>query len=334
MRRLLQAMSLCLLVATASCKKEGGVTPPPPPPTPPPVVKPLITLPPGWKMNTTITSTFPANVQLYSFDSTFNNRLTRAYCFAYESSNATLEFKPVLSATAKTPTEFVQQEPGSVYACINGGFFGSNQSYSLVRYNNATLAPNIKSLSRPFGYYFPTRAAFGITSTGTPTAAWIYHIGSGNDPIYSYPSPAPNDVNKQPLQTPDASYPSGGAPWNVVSGIGGSPMLVYNNDIRITDTEELIDVNNTSARPRSAIGYTSAGIILIVAVQGDGFVPGYAGLTLQETAMMMKSLGCSHAVNLDGGGSTSMLVGGSMLIRPSASGTERAVVSVVMVKRK
>ncbi|NDC78748.1 MAG: phosphodiester glycosidase family protein, partial [Chitinophagia bacterium] len=52
------------------------------------------------------------------------------------------------------------------------------------------------------------------------------------------------------------------------------------------------------------------------------------------TAMMMKSLGCSHAVNLDGGGSTSMLVGGSMLIRPSASGTERAVVSVVMVKRK
>jgi len=327
-------ISLLLLISTVSCKKEGGDSPPPPPPTPPPVVKPLITLPPGWKMNATITSTFPANVQLYAFDSTFNNRQTRAYCFAYESSNTTLEFKPVLSATAKTPTEFVQQEPGSVYACINGGFFGSNQSYSLVRYNNATLAPNIKSLSRPYGYYFPTRAAFGITSTGAPTAAWIYHIGSGNDPIYSYPSPAPNDVNKQPLQTPDANYPAGGAAWNVASGIGGSPMLVYNNDIRITDTEELIDVNNGSARPRSAIGYTASGIVLIVAVQGDGFVPGYAGLTLQETAMMMKSLGCSHAVNLDGGGSTSMLVGGSMMIRPSATGAERAVVSVVMVKRK
>lgn len=323
-----------LVLAFCACKKEGGVTPPPPPPAPPPVVKPLIALPPGWKMNTTLTSSFPTNVQLYSFDSAFNNRQTRAYCFAYESSNATLEFKPVLSATAKTPTEFVQQEPGSVYACINGGFFGSNQSFSLVRYNNATLAPNIKSLSRPFGYYFPTRAAFGITSTGAPTAAWIYHIGSGNDPIYSYPSPAPNDVNKQPLQTPDANYPAGGAPWNVISGIGGSPMLMYNNDIRITDTEELIDINNTSPRPRSAIGYTASGIILIVAVQGDGFVPGYAGQTLQETAMMMKSLGCSHAVNLDGGGSTSMLVGGSMLIRPSATGAERAVVSVVMVKRK
>lgn len=334
MRRLFSGMTLSLLIAAASCKKGGGVTPPPPPPTPPPVVKPLITLPPGWKMNTTITSTFPANVQLYSFDSTFNNRQTRAYCFAYESGNATLEFKPVLSATAKTPTEFVQQEPGSVYACINGGFFGSNQSYSLVRYNNATLAPNIKSLSRPFGYYFPTRAAFGITSAGAPAAAWIYHLGSGNDPIYSYPSPAPNDVSKQPLQAPDANFPSGGAPWNVVSAIGGSPMLVYNNDIRVTDVEELIDVNNGSPRPRSAIGYTSTGIILIVAVQGDGFVPGYAGLTLQETAMMMKSLGCSHAVNLDGGGSTSLLVGGSMLIRPSATGTERPVVSVVMVKRK
>jgi hypothetical protein len=327
-------MPLALLLAAAACKKEGGVTPPPPPPSPPPVVKPLITLPPGWKMNTTLTSSFPPNVQLFSFDSTFNNRQTRAYCFAYESSNAALEFKPVLSATAKTPTQFVQQEPGSVYACINGGFFGSNQSYSLVRYDNATLAPNIKSLSRPFGHYFPTRAAFGITSTGAPAAAWIYHIGSGNDPIYSYPSPAPNDVNKQPLPTPDANFPAGGTPWNVASAIGGSPMLVHNNDIRITDTEELIDVNNGSARPRSAIGHTASGIILIVAVQGDNFVPGYAGLTLLETAMMMKSLGCSHAINLDGGGSTSMLVGGSMLVRPSASGAERAVVSVVMVKRK
>jgi hypothetical protein len=331
---------LCLLLIAGllSCSKSGDtVTPPAPPlpPTPPPAtITPLITLPPGWKINTAMTATFPNNVQLYVFDSTWGGRQTRAYCFAYESGNPAIEFKPLLSATAKTPAEFVQQEPGTVYACINGGYFGSNQSYSLVKYNNAVSAPNIKSLSRPFGYYYPTRAAFGMLTTGAPSVAWIYHVGSGNDNIFGYPSPSPNDINTQPLGIPDATFPAGGAPWNITSGIGGSPVLVYNNEIRITDKEELIDINNTGSRPRSAIGYTASGVVLLLAVQGDNFVPGYAGLNLSELASMLKSLGCSHAMNLDGGGSTSMLAGGQQTVKPSATGVERAVVSVVMVKKK
>jgi exopolysaccharide biosynthesis protein len=111
-------------------------------------------------------------------------------------------------------------------------------------------------------------------------------------------------------------------------------MLVYNNEIRISDKEELIDINNTSSRSRSAIGHNTAGIVLILAVQGDNQVPGYAGLNLQELAAMMKDLGCSYAMNLDGGGSTSMIVGGRQTVKPSATGVERPVVSVLMIKRK
>ena len=330
-------LSFVILVLAAACTKSGGTNPPPPPtppPTPPPVVTPLISLPPGWKLNSSYTATFPNNVQLYTFDSLFGGRQTRAFCFAYESSNTTLEFKPVLSATARTPGQFFQAEPGVVYACINGGYFGSNQSYSLVKYNNTVSAPNIKSLSRPFGHYFPTRSAFGVSATGVPSAAWIYHIGSGNDNIFSYPAPSPNDVDQPPLQTPDANFPAGGSAWNTVSAIGGSPMLVYNNEIKITDKEELIVIDNNSARPRSAIGHTGNGIVLILAVQGDNHIAGYPGLSLPELAAMMKGLGCSYAMNLDGGGSTSLLIGGAQTVKPSASGTERAVVSVLMIKKK
>jgi hypothetical protein len=329
------AFFLVLAILSACSKSSGTATPTPPtPPTPPPAVKPLITLPSGWKMNTTLTANFPSNVQLYVFDSVWGGRQTRAFCFAYESSNTSIEFKPVMAATATAPASFVQQEPGVVYACINGGYFGSNQSFSLVRHDGVTRAPNIKSLSRPFGFYYPTRAAFGILPTGAPSVGWIYHIGSGNDNIYRYPTPSPNDVNQSPLQVPDENFPTGGAPWNTTSAIGGSPMLVYNNEVRITDKEELIVIDNGSPRPRSGIGHTTGGIVLLVAVQGDNFVSGYSGLSIPEFASMMKELGCSFAMNLDGGGSTSLLVGGTQTVKPSATGVERPVVSVLMIKKK
>jgi exopolysaccharide biosynthesis protein len=111
-------------------------------------------------------------------------------------------------------------------------------------------------------------------------------------------------------------------------------MLVYNNEVRITDKEELIVIDNGSPRPRSGIGHTTGGIVLLVAVQGDNFVSGYSGLSIPEFASMMKELGCSFAMNLDGGGSTSLLVGGTQTVKPSATGVERPVVSVLMIKKK
>lgn len=328
---------LLLFAASSSCSKSGTPAPPTPTPAPTPV-KPLITLPAGWKLNSSYSAAFPSDVQVYTFDSLFAGRKTRAYCFAYQATNALLEFKPVMAATAKTPSQFLLDEPGLVYACINGGFFGSNQSYSLVKYGNTVAAANIKALSRPYGggtaTYYPTRAAFGVADNGTPSVSWVYSIGAGNDNLYAYPMPSPNLLGTAPQAQPDATFPAGGAAWNVRSAIGGSPVLIYNNAINITDKEELIDINNTTSRPRSAIGYTSSGVILILAIQGDGHIPGYDGMNLQELATMLKDLGCSNAINLDGGGSTSMIIGGMQTVKPSATGVERPVVSVLMIKKK
>jgi exopolysaccharide biosynthesis protein len=50
----------------------------------------------------------------------------------------------------------------------------------------------------------------------------------------------------------------------------------------------------------------------IVAVACDGRSRRDAGLTLVELAKLMAALGCEHALNLDGGGSTALVSGGRL----------------------
>jgi hypothetical protein len=262
----------------------------------------------------------------------------KAFAVAFNPKNSPIEFKPVLSATAKKPSEFYTQEQGVVYACINGGFFGGNQSYSLVKYNNSVLAANIKSVSRTYNGlsvpYYPTRAAFGINAAGDPSVAWIYHVGTGNDKVFQYPLPSANLLGAQPKQQPDENFPAGGTEWQVNSAIGGSPMLLKAGTINITDKEELIDINNTTSRPRSAIGATTGGLVLLLAIEGDNPSGGYPGINLADLAKMLKDLGCKDAINLDGGGSTGFIVNNRQTVRPGDNGVERIVPSVVVIKKK
>jgi len=336
--KILHRAGLFILMALLifSCSKSNAPTVVNPPVTPP-IPSPIMPLPAGWKMALSYMTAFPEGIQLFFFDTIFNGQKLKAFCLAYNSKISRFEFKPVLSATAKTPSSFFASEPGVTFACINAGFFGSNQSYSLVKYNQTVLSPNIKSLTRSYNgantTYYPTRAAFGFNATGTPSVSWIYHVGSGNDLVFGYPSPSPNELNLAPQPEPSENFPAGGSLWNMVSAIGGSPVLIKENQVRITDKEELISINNTSARPRSAIGYLSDGVVLLVVVEGDN-LPIYPGINLADLASMLKSLGCYEAINLDGGGSTSMIVNSTKTVRPGDAGVERPVVSAILIKQK
>lgn len=64
-------------------------------------------------------------------------------------------------------------------------------------------------------------------------------------------------MNTAPQAIPSSSFPAGGTIWDMNSAIGGSPLLIKNNSINITDNEELIVIDNNSSRARSAIGYTA-----------------------------------------------------------------------------
>ena len=82
--------------------------------------------------------------------------------------------------------------------------------------------------------------------------------------------------------------------------------------------------------PRTIAGVTAAGHLLLVAA--DGRAPGYSvGLSFLEEAAVMRALGASDAVNLDGGGSTTMAVGATAITRPSDPTGERPVGDAVVV---
>ena len=328
------------ILLTTSCNKTEDIYGNPPKSADTVTIKPpepVITLPAEWKKATSLMSGFPAGIEVYNNTTAYSGKAMNAWCVAFDPKNANLEFKPVLPSVNKKPSTMYSEESGTKYICINGGFFGTNASYSLVQYNGTISAVNIKSLSRTYNSvstpYYPTRGAFGLKSDGTPDVTWIYHVGTGNGTIYSYPAPSPNALNSAPQQIPDASFPSGGSVWNIQSAIGGSPVLIKNNVINVTDTAELIDIDNTSSRARSAIGFTATGKVIILAVEG-GNSSGGIGLSLKEIAALMKSMGCTGALNLDGGGSTAMVVNGQQTVKPSDATGERAVMSAIIIKKK
>ena len=88
------------------------------------------------------------------------------------------------------------------------------------------------------------------------------------------------------------------------------------------------------SNPRSMIGMDKRGRLMLVVV--DGRQAGYSeGLSVIDTARMMKRLGAREALNLDGGGSSVMAVGGQGIVnRPSDSTGQRSLGNVLLIKPK
>ena len=85
-----------------------------------------------------------------------------------------------------------------------------------------------------------------------------------------------------------------------------------------------------SRQPRTLAGVKANGTLLLVTV--DGRRPGWsAGVSLTEAARLMRSLGARDALNLDGGGSTGMVIRGAVVNRPSDPSGERAVSDGIFV---
>ncbi len=90
-------------------------------------------------------------------------------------------------------------------------------------------------------------------------------------------------------------------PYNAISG---DPLLV-------TGGNSVADLDDHELHPRTAVGYSRNGRYLYLVVV-DGRQPFYSeGMTLRELAALMVSLGAQYAMNLDGGGSSTMVVEGT-----------------------
>jgi len=111
-------------------------------------------------------------------------------------------------------------------------------------------------------------------------------------------------------------------------GVGGSPTLVRGGlyDFPYSDPGSATQ----SRQPRTLLGWTAAGEILLVAA--DGRRPGYSdGLSYPEAAQLLVTLGAIEGIALDGGGSTTLSVEGRVWNRPSDRAGERPVASALVV---
>jgi hypothetical protein len=97
--------------------------------------------------------------------------------------------------------------------------------------------------------------------------------------------------------------------------------------------EGTISRNAEMRHPRSAVGFSRDSTILFL-LTVDGRSESSGGMTLVELATMMRKLGAWEAMNFDGGGSTTMVVDGVLMNKPSDKEGERAVGNALMVVRK
>lgn len=117
----------------------------------------------------------------------------------------------------------------------------------------------------------------------------------------------------------------------VTEAVGGFPELLRDGRI-VLDQQVVAESFGDRRHPRTAIGWTPDRRLLLVAV--DGRQPAWSdGMSLDELAWLFQGLGASHALNLDGGGSTAVVVNGAVVNRPSDREGERAVGNALALAR-
>ncbi len=103
--------------------------------------------------------------------------------------------------------------------------------------------------------------------------------------------------------------------------VGGSERIIQNG----------INLNRWPERhPRTAVGFNQdTSKIYLVTVDGRQSIS--AGMTLGELGDFFLQIGTTDAINLDGGGSTTMIVRGEIVNSPSDGGGERTVANALLL---
>lgn len=111
----------------------------------------------------------------------------------------------------------------------------------------------------------------------------------------------------------------------------GVPILIRNGKIDITWEQEKASKSFAETRhPRTAVAKLKDGKFLMMTV--DGRQPGVSvGMSLQELAEYLLNLGAVDAMNLDGGGSTTMFLDGKVVNTPSDKEGERKIGDAILV---
>lgn len=288
-------------------------------------------------------SNYPKKMKLEAFTRNFEDGgVAKGYIVTADlKANPKLRFAPTLLDPAKTPTaafaEFAGLGKGVPYAVSNGGYFWDGASLSLCISDG-----EVKSIATELAYptvngeqiiAYPVRAAFGQKADGSFEATWVYCID--NKP-YSFPSPLDNnELTETYMAAPPTTSTAGATLWEPQQAIGGGPMLVYKKknvamDYYYREIMHTGGTAGTSRQPRTAIGGTKDGKLMLLVCDGRG-QNGSNGLTLKEMADIFVEAGMDYAINLDGGGSSAIVGYDGQVCNSPSDGSQRSVPTVVVV---
>jgi exopolysaccharide biosynthesis protein len=247
-----------------------------------------------------------------------------------------------------TPSQFYTKN-NQPLVVVNTTFFSfeTNANLNLVMRNGKVLAYNQHSIplrgkdTFKYAHVFPS--AIGISRNRTADVAWVWnksrkkvfaslwpvHWIDKNEKI----SEDSIEYHAQPTLSHMEQLSTLYSWKKMKTAVGGGPVLLSDGEIKITNNEERKFAGKAinDKHPRTAMGYTKDNKLIILVVQGR--FPGVAeGATLTQEAQILEDLGCYEALNLDGGGSSCMLVNGKETIKPSdKAGVQRAVPAVFII---
>ena len=246
-----------------------------------------------------------------------------------------------------TPEGFYKKNNNPLLV-VNCSFFSfaTNQNLNIVVKNGKLLSYNEETIPAKgkdtLTYFHSFFGALGISKKRNADVAWVYTDSSKR---YPYATEQPVDFLRDSIKDIDLKYVknkinSGRSSsskfykWKMQTAVGGGPVLLQNGEIKITNNEERKFAGKAidNHEPRTAIGYTKDNKLVILVCEGRSKTA--AGLTLTQLAQILKDLGCAEALNLDGGGSSCMLINGKETNTPSGNGQQRPVPSVFLIEKK
>ncbi|MFN2458053.1 MAG: phosphodiester glycosidase family protein [Chitinophagaceae bacterium] len=304
----------------------------------------------NWTNVDSLFQPLPKSIHVYKTTDSVDGKPNIAFYVIADLKDKTLDFTTDTTHKRRfTPLQFYQKN-NQPLVVVNCTFFSfeTNQNLNVVIKNGRLAAHNAKTIKSPTDTSKRLKvynSAIEIRKNRKADVAWIKTDSSNK---YTFASQEPIDPatkmgNWYARQSTNSS--TRGAvttssiddqfkKWKVKTAVGGGPVLLQNAQIKITNEEERMFAGKAinDKHPRTAMGYTADGKLIILVIQGR--YPGVAeGATLTQEAQIFKDLGCVEALNLDGGGSSCMLVNGKETITPSDKGMQRAIPAVFIIKK-
>jgi len=303
-----------------------------------------------WTLVDSMYQPLPEGVHVYRTEDPVEGKPNIAYYVSAILKDRSLRFlADTTTGRRLTPLGFYQKNEQPLLV-VNTSFFSfsTHQNLNLVMNDGKILAYHLHDLAGKgvdtLTWRHPLGSAIGIFKDRSADISWqftdsnlLYPLAL-QKPLTPFKDSIKNYTAKSFFEAAThyqskANLPLQPVSWKPQTAVGGGPVLLQEGKINVANNEELKSAGKaiSDKHPRTAMGYTSSGELIILAVQGR--FPGKAeGLSLTQTALLLQEIGCVEALNLDGGGSSCLLVNGKETITPSDKEGQRAVPGVFMIK--